>query len=75
MDNGRQLKKICKKCEFRRNAHNGAYYYGDSRALSRCAYLEITDEIRGCTPTDTECKKFKPRMRTNSLSGRHEVIG
>jgi hypothetical protein len=74
MDNGRQLKKICKKCEFRRNAHNDAYYYGKSRSLSRCAYLELTGEIRGCTPSNYECEKFKPRMGLKSLAGKHEMI-
>lgn len=75
MSNDLRLKKICRKCFYRRNIFNDAFYYGDSRAVSRCAYLNMTDEPRGCTPTDYECEKFKPRMRTNSLSGRHEVIG
>lgn len=74
MDNSNKLKKICKKCEFRRCAHNDTYYYGKSRSLSRCAYLEITGEIRGCTPTDSECDKFKPRMGLKSLTGKHKLI-
>lgn len=69
-----RLLKICRKCEYRRMAYNDAYYYGISRLSSRCAYLEITGEVRGCKPTDGHCDKFKQRVRSKSLVGRKEMI-
>ena len=65
--NENRLKKPCRRCEYRRQAYNDAYYHGDSRFSSRCAYLEITNEIRGCTPTDEHCDKFKPRKRARKV--------
>lgn len=63
VNNKTRLPKICRKCFYRRQlAHKGLKMYnGKSRIDSFCAYLYITDEKRGCTPTDNECAKFKPR--------------
>lgn len=58
-----RLPKICEKCFYRRQlAHKGLKLYeGKSRLDSFCAHLYITNEVRGCTPTDSECAKFKLR--------------
>lgn len=69
-----RLLTICRKCEYRRNAHNDEYYRGDSRRVSRCAYLNITGEIRGCTPSDTTCCRFLPRLGNKIFTGTKEFI-
>lgn len=69
-----KLPDICRKCYYRRNINSEGFYNGNSKTDSMCAYLAITGEIRGCTPSDGECAKFKPRTRTKSLSGKCEMI-
>ena len=68
LDETDRLKHICKKCEFRRELSGGSYYNGESRRDSRCACLDITGETRDCVPTDKQCEKFRPRVRTRSLT-------
>ncbi len=74
IDPAHRLPKICRKCFYRRNLSDNSFYYGKSNFNSCCAYLLIEDEIRGCTPTDGECAKFKPRTQTKSLTGKFEMI-
>jgi hypothetical protein len=72
-----RLSKICQKCFYRRatNRHGiGEFYYGNSKNNSYCAFLLIEDEPRGCTPTENECARFKPRTRTKSLTGKIKMI-
>lgn len=74
MNDESRLLTVCRKCEYRRNAHNDEYYRGDSRRLSRCAYLNITDECRGCTPTEGHCDRFVPRLGNKNLAKKREMI-
>ena len=69
-----RLKRICRKCEYRRKAKSDDYYHGTSRLDSRCAFLNLTGECRGCTPTDGHCDRYKQRVNKGSLKGRTEVI-
>ena len=69
-----KLHDICRKCYYRRNINSDGMYYGNSKTDSMCAYLVITGELRGCTPTDSECAKFKPRTITKSLTGKRQMI-
>lgn len=69
-----RLLRICRKCFYRRNLADKQFYYGESTLNSCCAYLLIEDEVRGCTPTDGECARFKPRTRTKSLAGKFDMI-
>ena len=63
IDDSTRLPKICRNCFYRRSikARGMSFYYGKSRLDSFCAYFTIEEEIRGCTPTDGECARFKPR--------------
>lgn len=72
-DEGR-LPLICRKCFYRRSVNYRGFYNGKSRYDSCCVFMLIEDEPRGCTPTDGECARFRPRTRTKSLTGRHETI-
>ena len=69
-----RLLTICRKCEYRRNAHNDEYYRGDSRRVSRCAYLNLTGECRGCEPTEGECEKFTPRKGNKTFTSKKELV-
>jgi hypothetical protein len=74
IDEKTRLPRICRKCFYRRYLENNTFYEGKSTLNSCCCYILIEEEPRGCTPTDTECAKFKPRTMTKSLTGRHEMI-
>ncbi|MBE6771058.1 MAG: hypothetical protein E7547_02795 [Ruminococcaceae bacterium] len=74
MSSNNKLSAICRKCFYRRCDRSDKFYNGNSRWDSRCAYLELTGELRGCTPTDSECAKFKPRTSTKSLTGKRQMI-
>jgi hypothetical protein len=69
-----KLPRICRKCFYRRNLQYKGFYNGNSRTDSCCAFMLLENELRGCTPTDGECARFKPRTNTKSLKGRHEMI-
>ena len=63
LDDETRLPKICRKCFYRRLVPNRglALYNGNSRTESCCAFILIEGEPKNCTPSDTECAKFKPR--------------
>lgn len=69
-----RLLTICRKCEYRRNEHNNEYYRGDSRRKSRCAYLDITGNVRGCAPTEITCCRFLPRLGAKNFGKSKEFI-
>jgi len=69
-----KLPLICRRCYYRRNINSEGFYNGSSKTDSMCAYLAITGEIRGCTPSEGECAKFKPRTGTKSLTGKRKMI-
>ncbi len=76
IDPAHRLPNICRKCYYRRSLKEKglAFYNGKSTMDSFCAFLYIENEVRGCTPTDGECARFKPRIRTKSLTGKTEII-
>lgn len=74
IDDSTRLPKICRKCFYRRNQADNSFYNGKSICNSCCCYILIEGEPRGCTPTDGECARFKPRTRTKSLTGRFNMI-
>lgn len=69
-----RLPKICRKCFYRRNLAYIGFYNGKSRTDSCCAFMLLEGEQRGCTPTDGECARFKPRTHTKSLKGKFDLI-
>ncbi len=69
-----RLKYICRKCYYRRTLAYDSFYNGKSRLDSYCAFFLIEGEQRGCTPSQGECARFKPRMKFDSTWGRHETI-
>ena len=69
-----RLLAICRKCEYRRNDYNNEYYRGDSRRNSRCAFLDVTGEVRGCTPSETECCQFLPRLGAKVFLGNKKIV-
>ena len=69
-----KLNKICRHCYYRRCVVNDTFYQGKSKLNSCCAYIIIEGEPRGCTPSEGECKRFKPRIKFDSTWGKHETI-
>ena len=67
------IRPICRKCFYRRALGKREFANGQNGSHG-CFYCAIEGEPRGCTPTDYECEKFKPRFRTKSLTGKHEMI-
>lgn len=57
-----RIPNICKTCKYRIPINSGIKIVSEvSWVNTMCGHLYITNEVRGCTPTDEHCDKYISR--------------